>query len=64
MGQGILISSFIVDSAPCLVEMEKENAWWNVVEEKTNVTLTLNHKPLQAVILVPVLCGKLVTGVR
>jgi len=44
--------------------MEKENARWNVVEEKANVTPEPNHKPQQAVILVPVLSGKLEPGVR
>lgn len=56
--------SFVVDSVPCHVEMDKENAEWNVVGEKANVMLTPNHKPRQAAILVLALCGMLVIGIR
>lgn len=56
--------SFVIDSVRCHVEMGKESAVWNVVEEEANVMLTPNHKPQQAVILVPALCGMLATGIR
>lgn len=51
-------------SVQCLVEMERGNAQWNVVEEKESVTAKQSHKPQQAVILVHVRSGKLENGVR
>lgn len=56
--------SVLFRSVPSHVEMDKEIASWNVVEDKANVTIEPSHKPQQAVMLVPVLCGKLEIGVR
>ena len=51
-------------SAQCLVEMERNNAQWNVVEGEACVTVDLSHKLQQIVILLHVRSGKLETGVR
>ena len=51
-------------SVQFLVEMEKDNARWNVLEEKESVMTEPNHNPQQAAILVPVLCGTLEIGLR
>ena len=51
-------------SARCLAEMGKKNARWIAVEEDSNVTREASQNRRPAVILDPVLSGKLGPGAR